>query len=139
MDHHAAQAPGKGEEGRSPTNEPRESRELGVRRRIVGLPAFLACPGAGTETPDYMQAYSPLSDLVNLQVVNGRLVVTKPFYEGFKTELVSRLSAIGSCDGTSLRFIDDWMVYHRNVGEVHCGTAVKRDSERTDWWVYAGQ
>ena len=38
-------------------------------------------------------------------------------------------------DGTTRAyFIDDWDVYHRNKGEIHCGTAAKRDCFPMSWW-----
>lgn len=71
---------------------------------------------------------------VNVLVVNGRLIVADPFYDGFMTEFLSRLDAIGYQSGTTLRFIDDWKVYHRADGEIHCGTAVKRTPSNVAWW-----
>ncbi len=73
---------------------------------------------------------------MNILVANGRLVVAEPFYDDFKTEFVSRLSAVGYQNGSSLRFIDDWEVYHRFKGEVHCGTQVRRAPSSVTWWVH---
>ena len=36
-----------------------------------------------------------------------------------------------------LVFLDDWQVYHMGLGEVHCGSNVKRTAPRT-WWEDAG-
>tara|TARA_B100000530_G_C15884767_1_gene458945 strand:- start:837 stop:1304 length:468 start_codon:yes stop_codon:yes gene_type:complete len=36
-----------------------------------------------------------------------------------------------------LVFLDDWQVYHMGLGEVHCGSNVKRVAPRT-WWEDAG-
>ena len=110
--------------------------ELGLgATAFVEVPAFFGFPDP-PEVPDplYNEAYSLLPNLVNILVVNGRLVVPEPFYDGFKTEFVSRLSVIGYQDGSSLRFIDDWGVYHQRDGEIHCGTCVKRTPCRVDWW-----
>ena len=35
--------------------------------------------------------------------------------------------------GLNLHFVDDWEVYHMGLGEVHCGSNVKRESQ-SDWW-----
>ena len=35
---------------------------------------------------------------------------------------------------TRIYFVDDWNLYHRYKGEVHCGTAVKRNHHPTVWW-----
>ena len=34
-------------------------------------------------------------------------------------------------------FLDDWYMYHMGLGEVHCGSNVKRKAPRT-WWDDAG-
>jgi len=36
----------------------------------------------------------------------------------------------------NLHFVDDWEVYHMGLGEVHCGSNVKRESQ-SDWWIDA--
>jgi protein-arginine deiminase len=36
-------------------------------------------------------------------------------------------------DDLNLVFLDDWDVYHMGLGEVHCGSNVKREAPRT-WW-----
>ena len=95
---------------------------------------FSAYHRGGTLNRDCSNANSLLPNLLNRLVVNARLVVPEPFYQGFKGEFTSRLNGIGYDDGASIRFVDDWNVYHRNVGEVHCGTNVKRDPSRSDWW-----
>lgn len=38
---------------------------------------------------------------------------------------------------TNLVFLDDWQVYHMGLGEVHCGSNVKRTAPKT-WWEDAG-
>ena len=106
---------------------------------FVEVPAFFAYPGGETPDPgddDYTQAYSLLPNLVNLLVVNGRLIVAEPFYDGFKTEFVSHLSGLGYQEGTSIRFMDDWEVYHDDIGEIHCGTSVKRIPSDVAWWTH---
>ncbi len=110
--------------------------ELGLAESdFVRIPAFFEFPVPPPPAdPDYSEAFSLLPNLVNLVVVNGRLIVAQPFYDGFKTEYISRVSAIGYQEGTSVRFIDDWEVYHERKGEVHCGTHVKRITPRVDWW-----
>ncbi|UCC31955.1 MAG: hypothetical protein JSU86_06685 [Phycisphaerales bacterium] len=75
-----------------------------------------------------------LPNLVNLLVVNGRLIAPEPFYDGFKAEFASQVSAIGYQQGTSLRFIDDCDIYHVDKGNVHCGTNVKRIPSAVTWW-----
>ena len=40
-------------------------------------------------------------------------------------------------EALDLVFLDDWQVYHMGLGEVHCGSNVKRTAPRT-WWEDAG-
>jgi len=40
-------------------------------------------------------------------------------------------------DSLDLVWLDDWYTYHMMLGEVHCGTNVKRTAPRT-WWEDAG-
>ena len=54
----------------------------------------------------------------------------------FETEIATLLNAPGERIAV---FVDDWNVYHRRSGEVHCGTNVIRLSpnEAFDhWWEY---
>jgi hypothetical protein len=34
----------------------------------------------------------------------------------------------------SARFVDDWDLYHRWLGEIHCGTTAVRTTFALDWW-----
>jgi protein-arginine deiminase len=106
---------------------------------FVRVPAFFAYPSP-PDVPEeqYSEAYSLLPNLVNLLVVDGRLIAPEPFYDGVKQEFVSRLSAIAYQHGTSLRFVDDWEVYHDKKGDIHCGTSVQRAPASVDWWRYQG-
>lgn len=36
-------------------------------------------------------------------------------------------------DHINFHFVDDWLVYHMGLGEVHCGTNMTRTPD-TDWW-----
>jgi hypothetical protein len=36
----------------------------------------------------------------------------------------------------NLHFLDDWDVYHMGLGEVHCGSNVKREAT-AEWWTDA--
>jgi protein-arginine deiminase len=73
-----------------------------------------------------LTAYQP--GTVNLLPVGKDLLIPKPFgpqiagADPFEQDLISRLTPLGY----SPKFVDDWFVYHINLGEVHCGTnAVK--------------
>lgn len=72
---------------------------------------------------------------VNLLHVDGHVVVPDPFgpivdgEDVFRADIESRLGALG----LDVYFADDWDVYHRNLGEVHCGTNVSRRMDAR-WW-----
>lgn len=78
-------------------------------------------------------AYQP--GTVNLLHANGRVAIAKPFgpaidgADPFETDLVTRLGSLG----LEVSFVDNWDTYHRNMGEVHCGTNVSRDMTLA-WW-----
>jgi hypothetical protein len=71
----------------------------------------------------------------NLQVVNGKLYVPRQFSprsvpgnkdifeEAIRTEL-----------GSTVEFVDCWVLYHMLQGEVHCGSAVKHSKLNFNWW-----
>ena len=37
-------------------------------------------------------------------------------------------------ESLNLHFVDDWDVYHMGLGEVHCGSNVRREVT-SEWWV----
>jgi protein-arginine deiminase len=78
-------------------------------------------------------AYQP--GTVNLLHVGGDVAVPKPFgpsidgADPFETDLVLRLGALG----LETHFVDNWDLYHAEMGEVHCGTNVDRAVD-VAWW-----
>ncbi len=48
----------------------------------------------------------------------------------FKTQLEQALGAVG----VSVRWVEDWNLYHRLAGEVHCGSNSARAIPSTKWW-----
>ncbi|WP_373045291.1 protein-arginine deiminase family protein [Vulgatibacter sp.] len=72
---------------------------------------------------------------VNLLHVDGHVVIPDPFgpvvggVDLFRADLEARLGALG----LEVFFADNWDVYHRNLGEVHCGTNVERRMDLR-WW-----
>jgi protein-arginine deiminase len=72
---------------------------------------------------------------VNLLHVGGRVAVPKPFgpsidgTDPFESDLSTRLGALG----LGVHFVDNWDLYHIEMGEVHCGTNVERSVD-VAWW-----
>jgi protein-arginine deiminase len=78
-------------------------------------------------------AYQP--GTVNLLHVGDAVAAPKPFgpridgADPFETDLVTRLGALG----LDVHFVDNWDLYHIEMGEVHCGTNVDRSVD-VAWW-----
>ena len=51
-----------------------------------------------------------------------------PFIADFFNRMPSSYAA------ADVIFTDDWYVYHAGLGEVHCGTNVRRTPSTTTWW-----
>ncbi len=69
----------------------------------------------------------------NMQTVNGTNFVPKQFApldsaskDVFETKILSSL-------GGRVEFVDSWQKYHALMGDVHCGSAVKR-TPVVEWW-----
>jgi protein-arginine deiminase len=48
----------------------------------------------------------------------------------FKVQLEQTLGAVG----LAVRWVENWNLYHRDAGEVHCGTNVSRELANAAWW-----
>lgn len=70
---------------------------------------------------------------VNLSSVNSHCIVPEPFIPEFKTPFEQALSGTGQ----SALWIDDWVLYHLQLGEVHCGSIERRDIANVNWWTVA--
>jgi protein-arginine deiminase len=72
---------------------------------------------------------------VNLLHVGDEVAVPKPHgpvidgVDPFEVDLTTRLGALG----LQVRFIENWQLYHSEMGEVHCGTNASRDVN-VAWW-----
>ncbi len=89
-------------------------------------------------------AYNP--GTVNMRFFNGYAVIPDPFgpkidgEDGFKKDLADRIGTdaegLGS-DGKGIKvyFADDWDMYHRLLGEVHCGSNFEGVPQpEITWW-----
>ncbi|HOY67357.1 MAG TPA: protein-arginine deiminase family protein [Candidatus Ozemobacteraceae bacterium] len=80
--------------------------------------------GRGGSNPSGCCAYLP--GVVNLTVVRNHLLVPACHIPSFDKVIEARFRA----QGNTVHFIDD-QPYHTSMGEIHCGTNVLRDPERT--------
>ncbi len=96
---------------------------------IIRVP-YLHYPVSG-----YSLGYQP--GTVNGIVVNGgHFFAPDPHGPiiGGKDIFKEQLSAALAPYGVTVRYIEDWNLYHRLAGEVHCGTNAERVIPSTKWW-----
>jgi protein-arginine deiminase len=113
-------------------------RELNLNEEdIIYMPSLFEEPnGCGS----YVAALIPgMVNLIVAEEKNGdpAVFLADPF---LRTETSSQSSdpMIAKVrdllpDSLNLHFLDDWDVYHMGLGEVHCGSNVKREAT-TEWW-----
>ncbi|NXS58363.1 PADI1 deiminase, partial [Brachypteracias leptosomus] len=105
-------------------------RSLGlVEQDIVDIPQlFHGNVDAGAD------AFFP--DMVNMLVLGRHLGIPKPFgpLVGGQCCLEERVRALLEPLGLTCTFINDYFSYHVNLGEVHCGTNVRRKPFSFKWW-----
>uniref|UniRef100_A0A6I8NV05 Protein-arginine deiminase n=2 Tax=Ornithorhynchus anatinus TaxID=9258 RepID=A0A6I8NV05_ORNAN len=104
-------------------------RELSLTERdIIDIPQLFKISNSSAE------AYFP--DMVNMVVLGKYLGIPKPFgpiINGrccLEEKVLSLLEPLG----LNCTFIDDYLSYHVLMGEVHCGTNVRRKPFSFKWW-----
>ncbi len=111
--------------------------QLDTLRAELGLTEadLLRVPFLFQQTSRGVTAYQPAT--VNLLVLS-RTVVAAPDPHGpvidgkdlFKAHLEEALAP----HGITVRWVDDWNLYHRNFGNVHCATNALRQVPAVRWW-----
>ncbi|MFK7939096.1 MAG: protein-arginine deiminase family protein [Roseovarius sp.] len=80
-------------------------------------------------------AFTP--GLANMQPINPAGAALKVYYpKPFGPRDASGIDPFETATSTAYGpayFVDEWDWYHRNFGEVHCGTATRR-TPRASWW-----
>jgi protein-arginine deiminase len=78
-----------------------------------------------------------IPNTVNLQTFDGVALVARPFgpvidgEDVFERVTRDRIEPLG----IDVRFVDGWNLYHRGLGETHCGTQADRTIPRdVPWW-----
>jgi hypothetical protein len=99
--------------------------------KFVDVPVIYAGDPDKFGTNRKTVAFTP--GLANVQPVAGQLYFPRQFgpvdaagNDIFETVTKKRLP--------NALFVDDWDVYHRFDGEVHCGSVTKRQLPGVDWW-----
>ncbi|MHA3772864.1 protein-arginine deiminase family protein [Verrucomicrobiota bacterium sgz303538] len=75
-------------------------------------------------------SYTP--DVVNGQPINGVYHAPKQYGPRVGGNDLFEADVAAKIPGAV--FIDDWSVYHLLDGEVHCGSATKREIPQKEWW-----
>ncbi|XP_069935324.1 protein-arginine deiminase type-1 isoform X1 [Oryctolagus cuniculus] len=104
-------------------------RELGLTESdIVDIPQLFTLKGS------YAEAFFP--DMVNMVVLGKHLGIPKPYgpiIDG-RCCLEEKVRALLEPLGLRCVFIDDFLSYHELLGEIHCGTNVRRKPFAFKWW-----
>ncbi|NXV55798.1 PADI1 deiminase, partial [Molothrus ater] len=108
-----------------------------ILKRSLGLaePDILDIPQLFQSNADSdAEAFFP--DMVNMLVLGRHLGIPKPFgpVVGGRCCLEQRVRELLEPLGLSCTFIDDFFSYHVLLGEVHCGTNVRRKPFAFKWW-----
>ncbi|XP_044204392.1 protein-arginine deiminase type-2 isoform X1 [Thunnus albacares] len=109
-------------------------RELGLDDEdIIDLPILFKLM---EETKDEYRAVAYYPDMVNMIVLGKNLGIPKPFGPkvngrcALEAEMCSLMEGLG----LTCTFIDDFASYHKLLGEVHCGSNVRREPFDFKWW-----
>lgn len=86
---------------------------------------------AGFSSDGTAFAYNP--GLANLQPGSGGIAFARQ-YGPRNASNVDIFEADVTSKFPTARFVDDWYLYHINMGEVHCGSNVRRSPYSFNWW-----
>ncbi|XP_005917988.1 protein-arginine deiminase type-2 isoform X1 [Haplochromis burtoni] len=108
-------------------------RELGLDDEdIIDLPILFKL----VEDEKEYRAVAYYPDMVNMIVLGKNLGIPKPFGPkvngrcALEAEMCSLMQGLG----LNCTFIDDYSSYHQLLGEVHCGSNVRREPFEFKWW-----
>uniref|UniRef100_A0A2K5DE06 Peptidyl arginine deiminase 2 n=1 Tax=Aotus nancymaae TaxID=37293 RepID=A0A2K5DE06_AOTNA len=105
-------------------------KELGLTEQdIIDLPALFKM-----DEDHRARAFFP--NMVNMIVLDKDLGIPKPFGPHVEEECCLEVHVRGLLEplGLECTFIDDISAYHKFLGEVHCGTNVRRKPFTFKWW-----
>ncbi|XP_034061596.1 protein-arginine deiminase type-2-like [Gymnodraco acuticeps] len=115
-------------------------RELGLDDEdIIDLPILfklLMEENDNNKAETELRAVAYYPDMVNMIVLGKNLGIPKPFGPkvngrcALEVEMCSLMEGLG----LSCTFIDDFASYHKQLGEVHCGSNVRREPFDFKWW-----
>jgi protein-arginine deiminase len=105
---------------------------------------FIHLPAIYVAEPGVTNAFAMVPNMVNNVSLNSSIVLPNPRgprwgtglnEDVFLAEAISKLNGGGRMV-VSEDFVDNWDLYHRFQGEVHCGTNTRRfpDAIQVEWW-----
>lgn len=108
-------------------------RELGLEDEdIIDLPILFKL----VKEDNGYRAVAYYPDMVNMIVLGKNLGIPKPFGPKVngRCALETKMCSLMEGLGLSCTFIDDFASYHELLGEVHCGSNVRREPFEFKWW-----
>uniref|UniRef100_A0A665SU44 Protein-arginine deiminase n=1 Tax=Echeneis naucrates TaxID=173247 RepID=A0A665SU44_ECHNA len=112
-------------------------RELGLEEEdIIDLPILFKLMVDEDNGERGLRAVAYYPDMVNMIVLGKNLGIPKPFgpkvngHCALEAEMCSLMERLG----LNCTFIDDFAAYHKLLGEVHCGSNVRRVPFNFKWW-----
>ncbi|KAM4740580.1 protein-arginine deiminase type-2 isoform 2-T2 [Anableps anableps] len=108
-------------------------RELGLDDDdIIELPILFKL----LNEMDELRAVAYYPDMVNMIVLGKNLGIPKPFGPKVngRCALEAKMCSLMEGLGLNCTFIDDFASYHKLMGEVHCGSNVRRKPFDFKWW-----
>ncbi len=120
----------------------RDAFGIGANVQVIYVPAlyFGRLETNGTPSPNSVTAFQPnpcnFQPLgISPQAAGNRLYFPRQFAPKAAGQNIDMFEAlIASRFSETVRFVDDWAGYHLSIGNVHCGTSVKRAVPTNDWW-----
>ncbi|XP_061687896.1 protein-arginine deiminase type-2 [Syngnathoides biaculeatus] len=109
-------------------------RELGLDDAdIIDLPILFKLE---QDVDREFRAVAFYPDMVNMIVLGQSLGIPKPFGPKVngRCALEAEMCSLMADLGLTCTFIDDFASYHRLLGEVHCGSNVRREAFDFKWW-----
>ncbi|XP_023683319.2 protein-arginine deiminase type-2 isoform X1 [Paramormyrops kingsleyae] len=106
-------------------------RELGLEEEdIIDLPILFKV------SEREMRAAAFYPDMVNMIVLGKNLGIPKPFGPKVNGQCVleAKMRSLLEPLGLNCIFVDDFATYHLKLGEVHCGSNVRREPFEFKWW-----
>ncbi|TNN40773.1 Protein-arginine deiminase type-2 [Liparis tanakae] len=109
-------------------------RELGLDEEdIIDLPILFKLV---TDKNEELKALAYYPDMVNMIVLGRNLGIPKPFGPRVNGRCALEAEMCSLLEALDLRctFINDFASYHKLLGEVHCGSNVRREPFDFKWW-----